>query len=95
MTFLFIGLCLFCLWFSEKQGEDIEKAQKKLTSYIVTLELTQIECQKICGECIICLQDFTTKDVVMYTHCGHFYHLICLKEWMDIKKICPICSSTL
>ena len=32
---------------------------------------------------------------IMLLPCGHIYHSICLNEWLDRKRICPICSKSI
>lgn len=36
-----------------------------------------------------------TLKKCMKTPCNHFYHGICLKQWMDQKMECPSCRATL
>ena len=36
-------------------------------------------------------ENFNNKEIMLLP-CGHIYHSICLKEWLERKKICPICS---
>jgi len=32
---------------------------------------------------------------IMLLPCGHIYHSICLNEWLDRKRICPLCSKSI
>ena len=32
---------------------------------------------------------------IMILPCGHIYHSICLNEWLERKRICPICSKSI
>ena len=32
---------------------------------------------------------------IMLLPCGHIYHSICLNEWLERKRICPICSKSI
>jgi hypothetical protein len=41
---------------------------------------------------IIC---FEKQQYIMKTPCQHFFHLECLKNWMILKKECPICRKHL
>ena len=43
-------------------------------------------------KCIICLEDFKTNDKVIYLPCIHFFHEICIKNWIKRKQSCPICK---
>ena len=48
--------------------------------------------------CSICLEDFDLSNnsaVVKTTHCSHYYHEKCLKEWLVIRHTCPNCNVNL
>ena len=67
------------------------KALKKplfstLSKYVVKLE----EKEEI-NECTICLEDLDKNSSVSVLKCGHEFHTSCIKDWMKIKKTCPIC----
>jgi len=38
-------------------------------------------------------QNFKNKEIMLLP-CGHIYHSICLKEWLERKRTCPICSKS-
>ena len=40
--------------------------------------------------CSICIQD--REDRVVALPCGHSYHDLCLRNWLKVKAICPICK---
>lgn len=39
--------------------------------------------------CIICLDDL--EDNIIELRCKHYYHQKCIKEWIDVKPVCPLC----
>ncbi|XP_054815178.1 probable E3 ubiquitin-protein ligase ZFP1 isoform X2 [Prosopis cineraria] len=43
--------------------------------------------------CIICLDEYKKLDTVGILECGHEYHADCLKKWLLLKNVCPICKS--
>ena len=38
-------------------------------------------------ECMICLMEKCDTKV----DCGHWSHLKCLKDWVRLKQVCPMC----
>ena len=46
-------------------------------------------------KCMICLDEFHSKEKVTALPCIHFFHPKCIKEWMNKKKECPICKFVL
>lgn len=43
--------------------------------------------------CIICQCDYENRDKIGTLDCGHEYHAGCLKKWLLVKNVCPICKS--
>ncbi|GAB2229898.1 hypothetical protein Droror1_Dr00014154, partial [Drosera rotundifolia] len=44
--------------------------------------------------CIICQDQYQENDRLGCLDCGHQYHNECLKKWLKLKNVCPICKST-
>lgn len=44
--------------------------------------------------CIICQEEYEAEDCVGILDCGHRYHAECLKQWLTVKNLCPICKTT-
>lgn len=43
--------------------------------------------------CIICQADYENNENIGTLDCGHEYHAECLKQWLLLKNICPLCKS--
>ncbi|KAG5254758.1 zinc finger family protein [Salix suchowensis] len=43
--------------------------------------------------CIICQDYYKSKEKIASLDCGHEYHANCLKKWLRLKNVCPICKS--
>ncbi|KAK4285903.1 hypothetical protein QN277_002533 [Acacia crassicarpa] len=43
--------------------------------------------------CIICLEEYKNQETIGILKCGHDYHADCLKKWLLLKNVCPICKS--
>ncbi len=45
------------------------------------------------GCCAICLNDFEKGDRIRTLPCCHFFHSICIDEWLTSKtRTCPMCK---
>jgi E3 ubiquitin-protein ligase RNF139 len=42
--------------------------------------------------CAICYQELTTARI---TRCNHYFHGVCLRKWLYVQDICPLCHDTL
>lgn len=43
------------------------------------------------NKCVICLEDFEPKEVVMVTPCNHIFHEDCILPWVKSHGRCPVC----
>ncbi|KAK9048912.1 hypothetical protein SSX86_032119 [Deinandra increscens subsp. villosa] len=41
--------------------------------------------------CVVCLEDFEAKEVVMMTPCNHMFHEECIVPWVKSNGKCPVC----
>ncbi|XXG66762.1 hypothetical protein AAC387_Pa06g0270 [Persea americana] len=44
--------------------------------------------------CTICQVDNRENEKIGILECGHEYHANCIKQWLLLKNICPICKAT-
>ncbi|KAK4378444.1 hypothetical protein RND71_000306 [Anisodus tanguticus] len=44
--------------------------------------------------CCICREEYTTGDEMGMLDCGHEFHSSCIKQWLMLKNLCPICKMT-
>lgn len=42
--------------------------------------------------CIICLGEFKSEDIIKKFFCGHIFHEKCLNAWIIKSVVCPICK---
>ena len=42
--------------------------------------------------CLICLQNYNNQDKIISLTCTHFFHASCIKKWLEMKNICPLCK---
>ena len=42
--------------------------------------------------CSICLNEFNVGEHISYLPCCHVYHSKCIKKWLKIANLCPLCK---
>ncbi|KAJ4945365.1 hypothetical protein NE237_022063 [Protea cynaroides] len=42
--------------------------------------------------CIICQEEYQNMNMIGTLDCGHEYHVECIKRWLLMKNVCPICK---
>lgn len=45
--------------------------------------------------CPICMGTIEAEEPVMTSPCSHAFHRDCLRQWMEIDRICPVCRAAL
>eukprot|EP00268_Persea_americana_P039869 TRINITY_DN39514_c1_g1_i1.p1 TRINITY_DN39514_c1_g1~~TRINITY_DN39514_c1_g1_i1.p1 ORF type:complete len:215 (+),score=55.78 TRINITY_DN39514_c1_g1_i1:46-645(+) len=43
-------------------------------------------------ECVICQVDYEEGEALVVLPCKHQYHADCINKWLQMSKVCPICS---
>lgn len=43
-------------------------------------------------QCVICRLDYEDGDTLSILPCKHMYHNECINKWLQINKVCPVCS---
>ena len=43
-------------------------------------------------KCVICLEEFVSKEKVTALPCIHFFHTPCINKWVLKQNSCPICK---
>ncbi|XP_010924393.1 probable E3 ubiquitin-protein ligase ZFP1 isoform X2 [Elaeis guineensis] len=44
--------------------------------------------------CIICQVEYEEEERIGILDCGHNYHADCIKQWLLVKNLCPICKAS-
>lgn len=44
--------------------------------------------------CCICQEEYADGDELGRLDCGHDFHTNCIKQWLVLKNLCPICKTT-
>ncbi|CAD8123736.1 unnamed protein product [Paramecium sonneborni] len=76
---------------NNRKKAKLEPIQNINNSFIYQVELKN----KV--DCIICLQQMLEKSnkdpiVQLRCHTSHIFHKLCITEWLNQNKKCPICN---
>ncbi|KHN21712.1 E3 ubiquitin ligase BIG BROTHER-related [Glycine soja] len=78
--------------------EFIGEETRGLSANEISLCLYPYTCQ--CAEsksgidrCVICQVEYEEGEALVALQCEHPYHSDCISKWLQIKKVCPICSN--
>lgn len=69
--------------------ETILKCLKQ-RKYISLTEETPSEVEPCC----VCQEEYVEEQDVGRLDCGHDFHTACIKKWLMMKNLCPICKTT-
>ncbi|RWR96868.1 zinc finger protein [Cinnamomum micranthum f. kanehirae] len=42
--------------------------------------------------CVVCQAEYEENDKIGILGCGHDYHVDCIKRWLLLKNVCPMCK---
>ena len=70
----------------------LEPLHLKLKNVFEEILYVPSQGQEVEGECVICLENFTTKDS-MALFCNHVFHKKCIEMWRKQCLTCPFCRN--
>ena len=69
-------------------------SQNEISSCLIPCKFQSVECKTGIDRCVICQVEYEEDEsLVALPNCEHPYHSNCISKWLQIKKICPICST--
>ncbi|KAK7401790.1 hypothetical protein VNO78_13562 [Psophocarpus tetragonolobus] len=76
--------------------EEIIRNQLKTKTYLYHATSIHTE-EEACDNhgvdsCIICQDEFKSQERIGVLRCEHEYHEDCLRKWLVVKNVCPICK---
>ncbi|OIV96665.1 hypothetical protein TanjilG_09207 [Lupinus angustifolius] len=79
-------------------GEFVGKENKGLTRNEISSCLYPYTFQSAARKsgierCVICQVEYEEGEALVALQCEHPYHTDCIIKWLQIKKVCPICSN--
>ncbi|KAL1449845.1 hypothetical protein WDU94_002317 [Cyamophila willieti] len=83
----------FKIWRKAKQDWIAYLERQKDVQRMKRFPEASMEMLKERGDvCAICTSEMTSARV---TGCGHCFHRVCLRKWIYVKELCPICRTDL
>ncbi|KHN36861.1 E3 ubiquitin ligase BIG BROTHER-related [Glycine soja] len=78
-------------------SEETITTQLKTKTYLTGATSINME-EEVCDDqgtfsCIICQDEFKNQEKIGVLQCEHEYHADCLRTWLVVKNVCPICKS--
>ncbi|XP_021718764.1 E3 ubiquitin ligase BIG BROTHER-related-like [Chenopodium quinoa] len=78
-------------------GEVVGEESRGLSAEEITSSLSScvhkfVECKTTIDRCVICQIEYEEGEQLAALHCQHSFHKDCINHWLQIKKVCPICS---
>ncbi|KAL1216638.1 putative E3 ubiquitin-protein ligase RHG1A [Cardamine amara subsp. amara] len=43
-------------------------------------------------KCVICLSKLKGSEEASKLECGHKFHFECIKKWLIVENMCPLCK---
>ncbi|KAJ6804024.1 putative E3 ubiquitin-protein ligase HIP1 isoform X1 [Iris pallida] len=71
-------------------SEETVMKYLKQRKYISLSEETPAEVEPCC----VCQEEYMEGEDVGRLNCGHDFHTACIKQWLLLKNLCPICKKT-
>ncbi|KAF1885027.1 hypothetical protein Lal_00028916 [Lupinus albus] len=77
-------------------SEEMITKQMRIKTYLVPAIAINLEVayeEQETDSCTICLDEYQNQEKIGILQCGHEYHADCLRKWLLVKNVCPICKS--
>uniref|UniRef100_A0A0C9S3B2 TSA: Wollemia nobilis Ref_Wollemi_Transcript_30427_1357 transcribed RNA sequence n=1 Tax=Wollemia nobilis TaxID=56998 RepID=A0A0C9S3B2_9CONI len=72
----------------QSKGLDVDS----ISSLPLSKYVSQSPSSSNSEQCVICRLEYEEGDMILTLPCKHQYHSDCIKDWLKINKICPVCS---
>ncbi|GAB4845320.1 hypothetical protein Ancab_038728 [Ancistrocladus abbreviatus] len=73
----------------ESRGLSEEQISSSLHPYVCK----NVDCKATIDRCVICQVEYDEGEEIVALQCEHPFHADCIAKWLQIKKVCPICSA--
>lgn len=78
-------------------SEEMITIQMKTRTYLLPTNAINLEeapsDEQETDSCTICQDEYKNQEKIGILQCGHEYHEDCLRKWLLVKNVCPICKS--
>ncbi|KAL1544289.1 RING-type E3 ubiquitin transferase [Salvia divinorum] len=69
-------------------------SEKKIQDSFKKRKHGAVKASQVMEPCCICQEDYVAGDDIGILDCRHEFHTSCIKQWLILKNICPICKNT-
>lgn len=81
--------CYFNVWQRLQSGWKSFLLRREAVKKLLSLPIATAEQLESYNDvCSICYQTMTSARI---TYCGHYFHAFCLRKWLYVKDVCPMC----
>ncbi|KAK9698371.1 hypothetical protein RND81_08G099600 [Saponaria officinalis] len=74
-------------------GNHMEEVRKQMIGKRLPTK-TRVQGGEDTDVCSICLDEFKEGSCVGVLDCSHEFHSECVKNWLVINNVCPLCKAT-
>ncbi|XP_042507823.1 E3 ubiquitin ligase BIG BROTHER-related-like isoform X2 [Macadamia integrifolia] len=80
-------------------GETVGSVNKGLSANELANSLRpyenkfKLKREDVVDRCVICQDEYKDGESLVMLSCEQPYHSDCISKWLQIKKVCPICSN--
>lgn len=83
-------------WISNPKAASLDTVENlEVVPYDASVFSDDPEDARPSGECCCCTEAFGPDKPIVRTSCGHYYHKVCLGEWLRLARTCPLCRCDL
>tara|TARA_Y100000389_G_C17426776_1_gene500021 strand:- start:622 stop:1050 length:429 start_codon:yes stop_codon:yes gene_type:complete len=92
---IFISFCssLYGICNCRNDPSDRSNTENINTQLITNINKHVSKYEKNKGDeyCSICLDEFNKNDHIITLECKHYYHQLCITNWLKKEVTCPLC----
>ena len=56
------------------------------------MNITKTKAKGVEQVCSICYYNIKDEEDIMQLPCKHYFHVDCIKEWLQKERVCPMCK---
>ncbi|KAL2457762.1 E3 ubiquitin-protein ligase [Forsythia ovata] len=69
-------------------------SEEKILGFMDQRKYEPFESSPNLEPCCICQEDYIAGDNIGILDCRHEFHTKCIKQWLTLKNLCPVCKTT-
>ena len=76
------------------RGAGAELLSTAAAAAMANTTTLEVQTESECGQCSICLKNYTVGTILRQLPCGHKFDDVCISEWIkkpSSSRTCPLC----